>query len=71
MYMVTFPYLLLVIFFFRGVALPGAGEGLRYLFFPDFDRLLEPYVRARRTLTCMQQAYAPFWAYIWLHKSSD
>lgn len=71
MYMVTFPYLLLIVFFFRGVTLPGAGEGLRYLFIPDFKAFLDPLVRARGTHKRMQQTYAPYWAYIWLHKSSD
>eukprot|EP00066_Takifugu_rubripes_P022394 XP_011611660.1 PREDICTED: sodium- and chloride-dependent betaine transporter-like isoform X1 [Takifugu rubripes] len=43
MYMVTFPYLLLIVFFFRAVTLPGAGEGLRYIFIPDLDSLVNPY----------------------------
>ncbi|XP_065058071.1 sodium-dependent neutral amino acid transporter B(0)AT3-like isoform X2 [Rhopilema esculentum] len=36
----TFPYLILVIFFFRGVTLEGAGDGLVTLFKPDFSKLL-------------------------------
>jgi SNF family Na+-dependent transporter len=30
----TFPFVILAILFFRGVTLPGAGDGLRYLFIP-------------------------------------
>ncbi|XP_076578065.1 sodium- and chloride-dependent GABA transporter 2-like [Chaetodon auriga] len=38
----TVPYLLLLIIFFRGVTLPGAGEGLRYYLIPDFHVITDP-----------------------------
>ncbi|CAG01917.1 unnamed protein product [Tetraodon nigroviridis] len=44
MYMVAFPYLLLIILFIRSVTLPGAGEGLKYLFIPDFHVFSSPYI---------------------------
>ena len=31
----TFPYVVLICFFFRGVTLPGAGDGIGYLFLPS------------------------------------
>ncbi|KAL4235225.1 hypothetical protein ACF0H5_006863 [Mactra antiquata] len=40
----TFPYLVLVIFFFRGITLPGFDKGLEYLFVPEWSRLLDPAV---------------------------
>nr|XP_023021528.1 sodium-dependent neutral amino acid transporter B(0)AT3 [Leptinotarsa decemlineata] len=40
----TFPYLVLIIFFFRGVTLKGAGDGLRHLFTPTWHIILDPVV---------------------------
>ncbi|XP_061166600.1 uncharacterized protein LOC133175501 [Saccostrea echinata] len=40
----TFPYLVLLIFFFRGVTLEGFEEGLKHFFIPDFSRLGDPQV---------------------------
>ncbi|XP_068694110.1 sodium- and chloride-dependent transporter XTRP3A-like isoform X1 [Montipora foliosa] len=40
----TFPLILLIIFFFRGVHLEGYQEGLALLFIPEFNRLTDPLV---------------------------
>ncbi|XP_007887826.1 sodium-dependent neutral amino acid transporter B(0)AT3 isoform X1 [Callorhinchus milii] len=40
----TFPYLILLIFFVRGLTLPGAIYGLNYLFTPDLTVLAQPKV---------------------------
>ncbi|XP_014773793.1 sodium-dependent neutral amino acid transporter B(0)AT3 isoform X3 [Octopus bimaculoides] len=39
-----FPYIVLIIFFFRGVTLPGFQNGLYHLFVPEFSRLSDPQV---------------------------
>ena len=39
-----FPYIVLVIFFVRAITLKGASEGLRYLFTPQMEKLLDPIV---------------------------
>ena len=39
-----FPYFVLTIFFFRGITLPGAAEGLRHMFTPKMEKLLLPTV---------------------------
>ncbi|XP_005108791.1 sodium-dependent neutral amino acid transporter B(0)AT3-like [Aplysia californica] len=40
----TFPYLVLVAFFFRGITLEGFDRGLEHLFVPEWHRLLDPAV---------------------------
>ncbi|XP_033754968.1 sodium-dependent neutral amino acid transporter B(0)AT3-like [Pecten maximus] len=40
----TFPYLVLVIFFFRGITLRGFERGLWHLFVPEWKSLLDPKV---------------------------
>lgn len=40
----TFPYLVLIIFFFRGITLKGMGDGLAHLFTPKWHKILDPVV---------------------------
>lgn len=40
----TFPYIVLIIFFFRGITLKGAFDGLRHLFTPSWHIILDPVV---------------------------
>ncbi|XP_069687913.1 sodium-dependent neutral amino acid transporter B(0)AT3 [Periplaneta americana] len=40
----TFPYIVLIIFFFRGVTLKGMTDGLRHLFTPKWWTLTDPVV---------------------------
>jgi len=40
----TFPYVVLLCLFFRGVTLEGAAKGILVFFKPDFNRLLDPTV---------------------------
>lgn len=40
----TFPYIVLTIFFIRGVTLSGAGDGVAHMFKPQFDKLANPQV---------------------------
>ncbi|XP_059468506.1 sodium-dependent neutral amino acid transporter B(0)AT3 [Neocloeon triangulifer] len=40
----TFPYLVLIIFFFRGVTLKGMSDGLMHLFKPKWYQLTDPVV---------------------------
>ena len=40
----TLPIFLLIAFAIRGATLPGAGEGLRYFFMPNWQKVLEPQV---------------------------
>ena len=38
------PYVLLVVFFIRGLTLPGASDGVNFYINPDFSRLLDSQV---------------------------
>ena len=40
----TLPIILLIIFVIRGVTLPGAINGLKFFFLPDWDKVCEPKV---------------------------
>lgn len=40
----TFPYIVLVIFFFRGITLRGMSDGLIHLFTPKWHTILDPVV---------------------------
>jgi len=40
-----FPYVVLIILFFRGVTLENAGEGIKFFIFPVWERLLDARVR--------------------------
>jgi len=40
----TFPYMVLIALLVRGVTLPGAVKGLKFLFVPTWSKLLEPLV---------------------------
>lgn len=40
----TFPYIVLIIFFFRGITLKGAFDGLKHLFTPKWHTILDPVV---------------------------
>jgi solute carrier family 6 (neurotransmitter transporter, amino acid/orphan) member 15/16/17/18/20 len=37
-----FPYVVLIIFFFRGITLKGASDGIAHLFTPRWELLLDP-----------------------------
>ncbi len=39
-----FPYVVLTIFFFRGITLKGAWAGLGHMFYPKMESLLKPTV---------------------------
>ncbi|XP_041376722.1 sodium-dependent neutral amino acid transporter B(0)AT3-like [Gigantopelta aegis] len=40
----TFPYVVLVIFFFRGITLRGFEKGIQHLFVPEWEKLKDPAV---------------------------
>ena len=64
-----FPYVVMTIFFIRGLTLKGAGAGLAHMFLPKMDSLLKPTV----WLDAATQVWNPLLSlhnYI-IHKSYD
>ncbi|XP_054276986.1 sodium-dependent neutral amino acid transporter B(0)AT3 isoform X2 [Macrosteles quadrilineatus] len=39
-----FPYMVLTIFFIRGITLKGAGEGIKHMYTPKVEKLLQPTI---------------------------
>ena len=51
-----FPYCLMIILFFRGITLPGAGTGIKYYLIPDMEKLKDINV-------WMEAVSQVFWSY--------
>ena len=44
-FLALFPYVVMIALLIRGATLPGAGEGIRYFFEPQWEELQNPMVR--------------------------
>ena len=44
-FLALFPYVVMITLLIRGVTLPGAAEGIRFFFEPQWEELLNPTVR--------------------------
>lgn len=40
-FLAIFPYVVLMILFIRAITLPGAMKGIKYFFYPQWDKLLD------------------------------
>jgi len=54
----TFPFVILLILFVRGVTLPGAWDGIKFYISPQWDQLLSIKV-TRHFITQMFKKFAP------------
>ena len=60
----TFPYVMLIILFIRGVTLPGAFDGLKFYMEPDFPKLAVPQVKIWLNLGNIESLAIPKSLYI-------
>jgi len=54
----TFPFVILLVLFVRGVTLPGAWDGIKFYIFPQWDQLLNIKVK-QHFITQIVKKFAP------------
>lgn len=59
-FLAIFPYLIMAVLFVRAVTLPGAVNGIVYLFMPQWRELLNPRVKYKSALVMNKNIYSIF-----------
>lgn len=63
-FLAIFPYVIMAVLFVRAVTLPGASNGIKYLFMPQWKELTNPRVKLLTWTLLLSVMYSETFSYV-------